>query len=70
MTGEEGSTGEGSSSIGVDLIYKGIKPAPKARRVMNRKNIIALGLGLQPPREITGQMLDAEKNPHELAHAI
>ena len=69
MTGEEGSTGKGSSSFCVDLMRKGIKPAPKARREMNGKNIIASSLGLQTPWETTGQMLDAEKNPHGLAYA-
>ena len=33
---------------------------------MNGNDIIALGLGLQAPWEIAGQLLDTEKNPHEL----
>jgi transposase len=37
---------------------------------MNSKDIIALGLGLQSPWEITGQLLDTEKSPHELRLTI
>jgi transposase len=37
---------------------------------MNSKNIITLGLGLQSPWEITGQLLDTDKNPHELRLTI
>ncbi len=33
---------------------------------MNENDIIALGLGLQSPWEIAGQLLDTEKVPHEL----
>ena len=34
--------------------------------IMNGKDIITLGLGLQAPWEIKGQVLDMDKNPHEL----
>ncbi len=37
---------------------------------MNSKDIITLGLGLQAPWEITGQLLDTDKNPHELRLTI
>jgi transposase len=37
---------------------------------MNNKDIIALGLGLQAPWEITGQLLDTGKSPHELRLTI
>ena len=37
---------------------------------MNSKDIITLGLGLQAPWEITGQVLDMDKNPHELRLTI
>lgn len=37
---------------------------------MNGNDIIALGLGLQAPWEITGQVLDTEKTPHELRLTI
>ena len=37
---------------------------------MNSKDIITLGLGLQTPWEITGQLLDTDKNPHELRLTI
>ena len=37
---------------------------------MNSKDIITLGLGLQAPWEITGQVLDTDKNPHELRLTI
>ena len=37
---------------------------------MNGNDIIALGLGLQAPWEITGQQLDASKSPHELRLTI
>jgi len=37
---------------------------------MNSKDIITLGLGLQAPWEITGQLLDTNKNPHELRLTI
>jgi transposase len=33
---------------------------------MNGTDIVALGLGLQAPWEIVGQLLDTEKRPHEL----
>jgi len=33
---------------------------------MNGNNIIALGLGLEPPWQIVGQILDTDKQPHEL----
>ena len=37
---------------------------------MNGNDIIALGLGLQSPWEITGQQLDTSKSPHELRLTI
>lgn len=37
---------------------------------MNGNDIIALGLGLQAPWEITGQLLDTSKSPHELRLTI
>ena len=37
---------------------------------MNSKDIITLGLGLQAPWEITGQLLDTDKNPQELRLTI
>ena len=37
---------------------------------MNGNDIIALGLGLQSPWEITGQLLDTSKSPHELRLTI
>ena len=37
---------------------------------MNSKDIITLGLGLQAPWEITGQLLDTDKKPHELRLTI
>jgi len=37
---------------------------------MNSKDIITLGLGLQAPWEITGQLLDTDKSPHELRLTI
>jgi len=37
---------------------------------MNSNDIIALGLGLQAPWEITGQLLDTSKSPHELRLTI
>ena len=37
---------------------------------MNSKDIITLGLGLQAPWEITGQLLDTDKTPHELRLTI
>lgn len=37
---------------------------------MNSKDIITLGLGLQAPWEISGQLLDTDKTPHELRLAI
>lgn len=37
---------------------------------MNSQDIITLGLGLQAPWEITGQLLDTDKNPHELRLTI
>ena len=37
---------------------------------MNSKDIITLGLGLQDPWEITGQLLDTDKTPHELRLTI
>jgi transposase len=40
------------------------------RETMNSKDIITLGLGLQAPWEITGQLLDTDKNPHELRLTI
>ncbi len=33
---------------------------------MNEYDIISLGLGIQPPWRILGQILDTSKNPHEL----
>ena len=33
---------------------------------MNGNDIIALGLGIEPPWGITGQILDTGKVPHEL----
>ena len=33
---------------------------------MNGNDIIALGLGLEPPWQIVGQVLDTDKQPHEL----
>ena len=40
------------------------------RETVNSKDIITLGLGLQAPWEISGQLLDTDKNPHELRLAI
>jgi transposase len=40
------------------------------RETMNSKDIITLGLGLQAPWEIAGQLLDTDKNPHELRLTI
>ena len=37
---------------------------------MNGKDIITLVLGLQAPWEITEQLLDTNKNPHELRLTI
>ena len=37
---------------------------------MNGNDIIALGLGIKPPWEITGQILDTGKVPHELQFTI
>ena len=37
---------------------------------MNRNDIITLGLGLQAPWTITGQLLDTTKSPHELRLTI
>lgn len=37
---------------------------------MNSKDIITLGLGLQAPWEITGQLLDTAKTPHQLRLSI
>jgi transposase len=37
---------------------------------MNGNDIIALGLGLQAPWTITGQLLDTTKSPHELRLTI
>lgn len=37
---------------------------------MNSKDIITLGLDLQAPWKITGQLLDTDKNPHELRLTI
>lgn len=37
---------------------------------MNSKDIITLGLGLQAPWEIAGQLLDTSKSPHELRLTI
>ena len=37
---------------------------------MNSKDIITLGLGLQAPWEITGQLLDTDKSPHSLRLTI
>ena len=37
---------------------------------MNSNDIITLGLGLQAPWEITGQLLDTSKSPHELRLTI
>lgn len=37
---------------------------------MNSKDIITLGLGLQAPWEITGQLLDTDKKPYELRLTI
>ena len=37
---------------------------------MNGNDIIALGLGLQAPWEITGQLLDTSTCPHELRLTI
>ena len=37
---------------------------------MNGNDIIALGLGLCAPWEITGQTLDTEKTPYELRLTI
>ena len=36
------------------------------RGVVNGNDIIALGLGMQEPWEITNQILDTDKTPHEL----
>ena len=33
---------------------------------MNEYDIISLGLGIQPPWRIVGQVLDTSRNPHEL----
>ena len=37
---------------------------------MNSKDIITLGLGLQAPWEITGQLLDTDKSPHVTNHRV
>jgi len=52
----------------VDLIYGGIKSTEnKSRREgMNEYDVISLGLGIQPPWKIVGQLLDTSKKPYEL----
>jgi len=37
---------------------------------MNSRDVISLGLGLEPPWEIKGQILDTEKVAHELRLTI
>jgi transposase len=54
----------------VDLSKKGIKPTRNRRIGMNGNDIIALGLGLEAPWKIVGQVLDTDQMPPELRLVI